>query len=292
MPNRKTRNIERNPIMEITAKQVKELRDATNVSMMECKRALQETSGDLEAAIKKLRERGAAVAAKRADRDAKEGKITAVVTEDLQRAAMIEVNCETDFVTRNEGFQSFVDALLGRALDYETGAMEEAVKAEVAEKIAAIGEKIQLRRNVTWTATAPGMIASYVHLGGKVGVFVEMGCEKTESVNSPVLAELAKDITLHVAAAAPQYLCREEVPAAEIEAEREIYAKQVEGKPANIIDNIVNGKVNKFFSQICLLEQGFVKDDKISITALVEAKNKELGDKISIRRYLRWQLGA
>lgn len=278
--------------MEITAKQVKELRDATNVSMMDCKRALQETGGDLDAAIKKLRERGAAVAAKRADRDAKDGKIAAVVTEDRQQAAMIEVNCETDFVTRNEGFQSFVSDLLDRALDYETGTMEEAVKAEVADKIAAIGEKIQLRRNVKWTASSPGLIASYVHLGGKVGVFVEMGCEKAESVNSPILAELAKDITLHVAAAAPQYLCRDEVPAAEIEAEREIYAKQVEGKPANIIDNIVNGKVNKFFSQVCLLEQGFVKDDKISITALTDAKSKELGDTISIRRYLRWQLGV
>lgn len=279
-------------MVQITAKQVKELRDATNVSMMECKKALQETGGDLDEAIKKLRERGAAVAAKRADREASEGKIASVVADDEQRAAMIEVNCETDFVTRNEGFQAFVGELLGRALDYETDAMADAVQDEVTEKIAAIGEKIQLRRNVTWSVEGTGKIVSYVHMGGKVGVLVEVGCEKPESLSTDVLNELAKDITLHVAAAAPQYLRRDEVPEAEISAEKEIYKKQVEGKPENIIDNIVNGKINKFFSQICLLEQGFVKEDKVSITQLLEEKGKALGDTVSIKRYLRWQLGA
>lgn len=278
--------------MAITASMVKELRDATSVGMMDCKKALQETDGDFDAAVKILRERGAAVAAKRADREAKEGKIEAIVSADAQQAAMIEVNCETDFVTRNDDFQEFAVELRDEALNYETDTMAEGVADKITDKISSIGEKLQLRRNVKWTVEGTGSITSYIHMGGKVGVLLELACEKAESISNPVYLELAKDLTLHVAAAAPQYQTRDEVPEDLIESEKAIFRTQLDGKPENIIDNILVGKINKFFSQICFVEQGFVKEDKISITDLIAEKGKELGDTISIKRYVRFQLGS
>ena len=278
--------------MAITAKMVKELRDATSVGMMDCKKALVETDGDFDAAVKILRERGAAVAAKRADKEANEGIIAANVTDDAQCAAMIEVNCETDFVARNEDFQAFVAELSVAALDHETDTMAEAIADQITDKISSIGEKLQLRRNVKWTVEGTGAIASYIHMGGKVGVLLELGCEKAETLDNPVFKELAKDLTLHVAAAAPQYQTRDEVPAELVESEQEIFRKQLVGKPENIIDNILKGKTNKFFSQICFVEQGFVKEDKVSITDFVTGKGKELGDTLTIKRYVRYQLGA
>ena len=278
--------------MAITASMVKELREATSVGMMDCKKALTETNGDFDAAVKILRERGAAVAAKRADKEAKEGKIEAIISADAQQAAMIEVNCETDFVTRNDDFQAFVAELRDESLNFETDSMAEAVAEKITEKISSIGEKIQLRRNVKWDVDGTGAITSYIHMGGKVGVLLELACENADSINSPTFKELAKDLTLHVAAAAPQYQTRDEVPEDLIESEKAIFRTQLEGKPENIIDNILTGKINKFFSQICFVEQGFVKEDKISITELVAEKSKELGDTLSIKRYVRFQLGS
>jgi len=278
--------------MAITASMVKELRDATSVGMMDCKNALQETDGDFDAAVKILRERGAAVAAKRASKEAKEGNVAANVAADGQSAAMIEVNCETDFVTRNDDFQGFVAELRDEALSYETDKMAEGVADKITDKISSIGEKLQLRRNVKWTVEGTGSITSYIHMGGKVGVLVELGCENAETLSNPVYKELAKDLTLHVAAAAPHYLTRDEVPADLIESEQDIFRKQLEGKPENIMDNILKGKINKFFSQICFVEQGFVKEDKVSITDFVAEKAKEIGDTITIKRYVRYQLGA
>jgi elongation factor Ts len=278
--------------MAITAKMVKELRDATSVGMMDCKKALQETDGDFDAAVKILRERGAAVAAKRAGKEAKEGAVAAIVTDDAQTAAMIEINCETDFVARNDDFQAFVTELCNDSLNHESDQMAEAIADQITDKIASIGEKIQLRRNVKWTVEGTGSITSYIHMGGKVGVLVELAFEKAETCENPVFQELAKDLTLHVAAAAPQYLTRDEVPADLIASEQEIFRKQLVGKPENIIDNILKGKTNKFFSQICFTEQGFVKEDKVSITNFIAEKAKEIGDTISIKRYIRYQLGA
>jgi elongation factor Ts len=278
--------------MAITASMVKELRDATSVGMMDCKKALQETDGDFDAAVKILRERGAAVAAKRADKEAKEGKIDAIVSADAQQAAMIEVNCETDFVTRNDDFQNFVVELRDEALNFETDTMAAGVVDKITDKISSIGEKIQLRRNVKWNVESTGAITSYIHMGGKVGVLLELGCEKAESISNPVFKDLAKDLTLHVAAAAPQYQTRDEVPAELVESEKAIFRTQLVGKPENIIDNILVGKINKFFSQICFVEQGFVKEDKVSITDFVAEKGKELGDTLTIKRYVRYQLGS
>ena len=278
--------------MAITTSMIKELRDATSLGIADCKKALEETDGDFDGAIKLLREKGAAVAAKRASKEAKEGVVAATVSSDAQSAAIIEVNCETDFVTRNEDFQGFVAELLGEAMDFETDQMAEGVAKKVEDKMATIGEKIQFRRNVKWTVEGTGSITSYIHMGGKVGVLVELGCENAETIDNPVFKELAKDLTLHVAAAAPEYLTRDEVPDELIEAEKDIFRKQLEGKPENIMDNILKGKINKFYSQICFVEQGFVKEDKVSITDFVAEKGKELGDTITIKRYVRYQLGA
>jgi elongation factor Ts len=275
---------------EITASMVKELRDATNVSMMECKRALQEANGDKEKAFKLLRERGMAVAAKKADRVAKNGKISAKVSADGKTGVMIEVNCETDFVTRNEIFQKFVADMTDKAMDC-SGDPAEAFKAEIVAKVAEIGENIVLRKSEKYTVSGTGAIASYIHMGGTCGVLAELGFTKADTVKSAVFKELALDVCLQVAAARPASLDRSGVPAQLVEDEKALFLKQVEGKPANIVEGILKGKLNKFYSQICLIEQPFVKEDKISITQLLEAKSKEIGDTITIKRYTRWQLG-
>jgi len=278
--------------MAITTSMIKELRDATSMGINDCKKALEETGGDFDAAIKILREKGAAIATKRASKEANEGMIVSNVSSDAQQGALIEVNCETDFVTRNEAFQAFVEELRQEALNFETGKMAEGVNQKVEDQMASIGEKIMFRRNVKWTVEGTGAITSYIHMGGKVGVLVEVGCENADTISNPVFQELSKDLTLHVAAAAPQYLKRDEVPAETVEEEKDIARKQLEGKPANIIENILVGKINKFYSQICFIEQGFVKDDKVSITDLLAQKGKEIGDTLTVKRYVRYQLGG
>ncbi len=278
--------------MAITTSMIKELRDATSMGINDCKKALEQTDGDFDAAVKILREKGASVAAKRASKEANEGMIASNVSSDAQQGALIEVNCETDFVTRNEDFQAFVEELRQDALNHETGKMAEGINDKVEAQMAAIGEKIQFRRNVKWTVEGTGAITSYIHMGGKVGVLVEVGCEKEDTINNPVFQELCKDLTLHVAAAAPQYLNRDEVPSELVEEEKDIARKQLEGKPENIMENILKGKINKFYSQICFIEQGFVKEEKVSITDLIAEKGKEIGDTLTVKRYVRYQLGG
>ena len=278
--------------MSITTGMIKELRDATSLGIADCKKALEQTNGDFDAAVKILREKGASVAAKRASKEANEGKIDAVVSHNSQQAAMIEVNCETDFVTRNDDFQAFVNELLDESLNHKSGEMADAVSSKIEEKVAQVGEKISVRRNEKWDVEGTGAIASYIHMGGKVGVLLELTCGKEESIDNPDFKELAKDLTLHIAATAPEYLSRDEVPTSQVEEEKDIFRKQLVGKPENIIDNILTGKINKYFSQICFLEQGFVKEEKQSITQLITEKSKIIGDEITVKRYIRFQLGG
>jgi elongation factor Ts len=278
--------------MAVTIDMIKELRGATGVGIADCRKALQETDGNFDEAVKILRERGAAVAAKRAEKDAKEGIISARVVDNGKKGALVEVNCETDFVSRNDAFQKAVEDLAEDALNHETDTMAEAVADRINDLIAAIGENIKLRRNTKWEVEGTGTIVSYIHMGGKVGVLLELACEKEETLSSPIFQELAKDLTLHIAAAAPQHLNRDEVSAETIESEKEIFRKQLEGKPENIIDNILKGKINKFFSQICFLEQGFVKEDKTPVNELIAQKSKELDDTITVKRFVRYQLGV
>ena len=278
--------------MSITTGMIKELRDATSLGIADCKKALEQTNGDFDEAVKILREKGASVAAKRASKEANEGKIDAVVSQNSQQAAMIEVNCETDFVTRNDDFQAFVNELLDDSLNHKSGEMADAVSSKIEEKVAQVGEKISVRRNEKWDVEGTGAIASYIHMGGKVGVLLELTCGNQESIDNSDFKELAKDLTLHVAAAAPEYLSRDEVPTSQVEEEKDIFRKQLVGKPENIIDNILTGKINKYFSQICFLEQGFVKEEKQSVTQLITEKSKIIGDEIRVKRYIRFQLGG
>jgi elongation factor Ts len=276
---------------EISAEMVKELRDATNVSMMECKRALAEAGGDMAKATKLLRERGMAVAAKKASRTANQGLVASLIADDGKTGSLVEVNCETDFVARNPNFQAFVAELAKKACATDASLAEE-MKTQVTAKIAEIGENIVLRRNTRYILGGSGKIASYIHLGGKVGVLLEVSCGKAETVKSPAFEELAKDLTLQIAASSPKWLTSAEVPADVIASEREIYAKQVTGKPANIIDKIVDGKLKKFYGEMCLVDQPFVKEPKQSITQLIAAKSKDLGDTIAVKRYVRYQVGV
>ena len=278
--------------MSITTSMIKDLRDATSLGIADCKKALEQTNGDFDEAIKILREKGAAVAAKRASKEANEGKIEAYISEDNQQASMIEVNCETDFVTRNEDFQSFVEELKQDSINHVCDTMAEAVSERMEEKMAQIGEKISLRRNVKWVVDGTGAIGSYIHMGGTVGVLIELSCDKSETINNQIFKDLLKDLTLHVAAANPEFLSRDDVPADQVESEKDIFRKQLIGKPENIIENILMGKINKYYSQICFLEQGFVKEEKQSIKNLISEKSKKLDDNINVVRYIRYQLGG
>ena len=277
---------------EISASLVKELREETGVGMMECKKALVEANGDKVAAVKILRESGMAIAAKKAARTAKQGIIAADISADAQSGRMIEVNCETDFVSKNDNFKAFVAGLLRDAAGVADNAIAETAKAKVDAKVAEIGENIIARRNLTYKVQGTGAIAGYVHLGGKLGVLVEVGCKNAASVQNPAVKALLADLTLHITAVNPACITRDQVPAETVRAEKEIYAKQVEGKPANIIDKIVAGKLEKFYGQICLVEQPFVKDQDKTVNAILAEAGKAAGDEFTIRRFVRWQLGA
>jgi elongation factor Ts len=276
---------------EITASLVRELRDATNLGMMECKKALVEVGGDKEEAIKALRERGLVLSRKRASRAANQGIIASTLKPGGSLGSLIEVNCETDFVARNEMFKSFVEQLSVTACDLDDGALADAAKDELAAKIAETGENMVIRRNTRYIAEDDGIVASYIHPGAKLGAMLEIGCDQGEALQADDFQELVKDLAMHVAAADPTYLSGDDVPAEVIAAEREIFAKQVEGKPANIVDKIVDGKMKKFLAEICLLDQAFVKEPKQSITDILKAKGQELKAEITIRRFARFQLG-
>ncbi|HEX7261853.1 MAG TPA: translation elongation factor Ts [Luteolibacter sp.] len=286
----------------ITASIVKELRDKTSAPMMDCKKVLTETNGDLEASIKLLRERGIMKSAKMSDRAANEGVITARINAEANSGILIEVNCETDFVSKNESFQAFVGTLadklaassapdLEAALALQNGdhTIEDTLKAKVGE----VGENLQFRKYVRFDAAAGGVIASYIHLGGKVGVLIEVGTTKPETKGTDSFKELIKDLTLHIAACAPKGLSRDDIPQSVVDNELAIFRTRLEaeGKPANIIDNILKGQIGKFFAESCFLEQGFVKDADIKISALLEAKGKELGDTLTVTRFVRFGLG-
>ena len=276
---------------QINAKQVKELRDITHVGMMECKKALQETNGDLDGAIQVLRERGMAVAAKKADRAANEGLID-IALEGGIKGSMVEVNCETDFVAKNDDFQRYVKELAGKGLALGDNELAENQKEEHAFKISEVGENLIINRNATYTVEGGGAVASYIHLGGKVGVMIEIGAEKDENKGADALVAVGKDIAMHIAAMNPQSIDRSGVPAELVKSEKALYAKQVEGKPENIIEKILSGKMEKFYSQIVLLEQAFVKDGDQTITDLLTAAGKEIDDTASIRRFARYQIGG
>jgi elongation factor Ts len=286
----------------ITASIVKELRDKTNAGMMDCKKVLTETNGDIEASIKLLRERGIMKSAKMSDRAANEGVITARVNAGASSGLLLEVNCETDFVSKNESFQAFVGEIANalaasKAADHDAALAhqhgEQSIEDTIKAKVGEVGENLQFRKYVRFDAASGGVVASYIHLGGKVGVLIEVGTTKPETAGTSSFKELIKDLTLHIAACAPKGLSRNDIPQSVVDNELDIYRTRLEaeGKPANIIENILKGQIGKFFAESCFLEQGFVKDPDIKITALLEAKGKELGDTLTVTRFVRFGLG-
>jgi elongation factor Ts len=286
----------------ITASIVKELRDKTNAPMMDCKKVLTETNGDIEASIKLLRERGIMKSSKMADRAANEGVITARISAGATSGLLLEVNCETDFVSKNESFQAFVgdiaDALsASKAADHAAALAhqhgEQNVEDTIKSKVGEVGENLQFRKYIRFDAAPGGVIASYIHLGGKVGVLIEVGTTKAESAATNTFKELIKDLTLHIAASAPKGLSRDDIPEDIIDAEREIFRAQLtkEGKPEAMLEKILPGKMAKFFAESCFLEQGFVKDPDTTVAKLLETKGKELGDTLTVTRFVRFGLG-
>ena len=269
----------------ISASLVKELREKTGAGMMDCKKVLTETNGDMEKASELLRERGIAKAAKKSERIAAEGLVYAYVSEDKKVGAVVEVNAETDFVAKNAEFQKFVEDvtmvvvkenptdvvdLLTKAMDGKT------VEAVLTDKIATIGENMSIRRFVRFESE--GLVESYIHGNGKIGVLVDLDVQNSE---------LAKDVCMQIAAARPEYLDRTEVPADVLNKEMEILKAQAmnEGKPEAIAEKIVNGRIQKFYSEICLVDQAFVKNPDMTITQLLKEKNAK------INRYARFEKG-
>jgi elongation factor Ts len=282
--------------MAITAQQVKALREKTGAGMMDCKKALTEAGGDEEQAVAWLREKGLAKAKKRADRATTEGLISQKIGDSA--AVMIEVMCETDFVAKSDKFQDFVakatslafennpetpDQLLAMSID-----SGKTLNDDLNEMIAVLGESIQMGSIIRLELQGPGAFGSYVHSNGKIGVLVEFGTEKDAS--SEEFQEIAKGVAMQVAALSPLCVRSEEVPADMLEKEKEIYRKQAldEGKPPEIAEKIVEGRMNKYFKEVCLLDQPFVKDDKKSVDQIVKSFDKD----ITVRRFVRMELGA
>lgn len=274
---------------EITAAAVGKLREMTNAGLMDCKKALSEASGDLEVAVEILRKRGVAQAAKKAGREAREGVIAQNINPGGKTGVLVEINCETDFVAKNDTFKAFCDDI-ARTIAANPGADLEPVRVTAVAKI---GENIRIARHSRFELTGPGLIASYIHTGGKVGVLVEVGCSKDATPTAEGFKQLVKDITLQIAAASPVAVSREGIPDSVVAKEREIAAQsdRLKGKPPQAMEKIIQGMLEKYFQTVCLLEQGFVKDPEKTVRQHVESLGKQLEDPLTIRRFLRWQVG-
>ena len=278
---------------DITVAAINDLRQRTNAGMMDCKKALTETQGDMDAAIKILREKGLAIQVKRADKESKEGIIKAVASADGNTIALAEVNTETDFVAKTDNFKNFAEAVTRHVLA-GIADLGEVTKEALMTIISQTGENVKIRRTARFVLSGTGSVSSYIHMGGKVGVLVEVGCGKAETAQSAAFNELVHDMTLQIAAAAPRYLTSAEVPEEAVETEKEIArnSDRFKGKPANIVENALKGIVNKFYSDVCLINQPFVKEPKLTVTDVVKACEKATGDAITIKRFVRFQLGA
>ena len=273
---------------EITAAAVAKLREISGAGMMDCKKALVETHGDIEAAMTLLRKRGAATAAKKATREAKEGVIAQHLAPNGRLGVMVEVNCETDFVARNDLFQAFA-ADVARKLAADPKAD---LEADREAAVAKIRENIKVARQASMEVQGNGLIAGYIHTGAKVGVLVEVSAGKEATVANEEFKQLVKDITLQIAAGHPFVVSREQVPADVLAKEKEIAAEQVKNKPPQAIAKIVEGKLEKFYQTYCLVDQGFVKkNSEISVKEHMGTVAKQLGDDIVIRRFVRFQVG-
>lgn len=285
--------------MAITAKDVAALREKTGVGMMECKKALTEANGDMDKAVELLREKGLAAAAKKAGRIAAEGIVDTYVTDSC--GVVLEVNSETDFVGKNEDFRGFVSAVAKQIADKapaDVDALYEmsfdanpsmTVREALNEKIATIGENMNIRRFDRYEGVTEG----YVHGGGRIGVLVEFKVGDSALAASDAFKAYAKDICMQVAAAAPQFNKKEDVPAETLEKEKEILKAQAlnEGKPEAIVEKMVVGRIQKYYKEVCLIEQAYIKDPDKSVTAYTKEVEKELGTTIEIVHFSRMEKG-
>ncbi|NGX42664.1 MAG: Elongation factor Ts [Chlamydiae bacterium] len=279
---------------EITPQMIKELRERTGVGIGKCKEALNEAKGDMEEAISILRKAGMASAVKKEGRTANEGMIG--IAKNDQTLAIVEVNAETDFVVSNERFQEFLkniaeevvatkpatlEAFLGQKYSKDNALTIDEYRATIVQTI---GENIQIRRLKTFEKNANHSFGVYSHFGGKIVTIVEIDGSNVEEV-------LAKDIAMHVAAAAPEYVAPEEVPPNVLEHEKEIAKGQIQGKPDHIIEKIIEGKITKFYDNVCLNRQIYIKDDTLKIGELVEKRAKETGKPLKVASFVRWAVG-
>ncbi|MDD5544563.1 MAG: translation elongation factor Ts [Acidobacteriia bacterium] len=312
--------------MGISAQEVKELREQTGAGMMECKKALTEAAGNMEEAITILRKRGLASAAKKAGRITSEGLVEARIAgaSGKQIGVVVEVNCETDFVARTDDFKNFVSQVAIHLLSHPCKEVEELLQQKfsaapalnldpsiptliiqpgavegsktvgemLTERIAQIGENIAVRRFERFEAGDSGTLGKYIHAGGKIGVLVEMGSVGKSPQADSEVQELVHDIAMHIAASDPRYLGRQDVPAEVLEKEKDIArAKVPPGKPAPVVEKIVEGQLSKFYGEVCLLEQPFVKEPGMSVGQWITQKSQSWGGSAEVRRYARFKTG-
>lgn len=274
---------------EITAASVGKLREMTGAGLMDCKKALAEANGELEAAVDILRKKGGALALKKGGRETNEGVIAQHILAGSKVGVIVEVNCETDFVGKNESFRAFCDEVAKKLAENPSVDLEPLR----TEQVSKVGENIKISRHSRMEVQGNGLVAAYIHTGAKVGVLVEVGAGQEATATKEEFKQLVRDITLQIAAASPSAVNRTELDQTVVAKEKEIAAEQAKGKPAAAIAKIVEGKMEKYYQTTCLVDQGFVKrNSEITIKEHVAAVGKQLGDEITIRRFVRLQVGA
>ncbi len=272
---------------EITVALISKLRSRTGAGLGNCRKALMETDGDIEAAIDSLRKKGIATAAKKAGRSTLEGVITQTIAQGAKIGVIVEINCETDFVAKNEKFQEFCDEVAKAYLDDPNVDLE----AKRTDKVAEIGENIQFARHERLEIDGSGSIAAYIHHGAKVGVLVGVSTGKENTTETEEYKQLVKDITLQIAAASPVAVSRDELDSALVAKEKEIAAEQFKDKPAAAVEKILEGKMEKYYQTVCLVDQAFVKQPESTIKDQIAVVAKANDDEISVIRFHRFQVG-
>lgn len=306
---------------EISAQLVKQLRERTGAGMMECKKALQETNGDVAEAEVVLRKRGIAGASKKESRSTKQGLISSFISNDFKVGVLVEVNCESDFVARTEDFQALAADIAAHIAESKPKYVraEQVTEAEranfkehealyeqkfskdqntsVAEmvkaKIAKLGENINVSRFVIYEIKENGVVGQYIHAGAQIGVVIEVHTQSADSAGKEEFKTLVRDIAMQVAAASPQFVGKDEVPAAVIAQERNIQRDRAlnEGKPEKMVDKIAEGRMSKFYEEVCLLEQPFIRENSISVGELIKTVGAKLGDAPTVARFTRYKVG-
>jgi elongation factor Ts len=300
---------------------VKQLRERTGAGMMECKKALQEANGDLAAAEIVLRKRGIAGASKKESRSAKQGMVSAFIGNDAKLGVLVEVNCESDFVARTEDFQSLSNDVAAHIAQMKPTLIrvEEVTEAEranfkahealyeqkftkdqsttvgelVKTKIAKLGENIVVSRFAVYEVNGEGVMGHYIHTGAQIGVLLEVNTGQSDLRGKDELKTLVRDIAMQIAAAHPQFVSKEQVPVELLEKERDIQRERArgEGKPEKMVDKIAEGRMSKFYEEVCLLEQPFIRENTISVAELMKTVGAKLGDIITVARFVRYKVG-